>query len=375
MNQPTRYMNNPDAAPVRRQQLRQRTARRLLIWFSTALSVVAILLGVTTVSTVINPPKPPEIPAAPQDTPGKPVAVDAMVRWLEADPQPIPGGRLLSWDGAQITTPPVVRTNQGDAPADAQAQYEYERHEFTVVDGGGRLYAATVVVRANPLLGAVVIGTPSAAARPPQAGTNTAWGNTDAWPGFPSSTASTEVTAAVTEWAVAFTSGDPAVLRREVGDTDSTHAYLPLGAAQPGSTTATITNTALFPAQRAEDDPDPSLMLARVEVSANLGGPLLEGSGVARRAVFTYDVLVAQADTASPRVVSWGPVTTGPTLSPYSVALTGVELDTVAPNPTAAPTPTPTPSPTPAPVPVSPQPPKPAPEPAAPQAPAPSPTT
>ena len=77
------------------------------------LSVLAIFL---TTYSLANPPKPPNPPQPPPlSTEGKPVANRAVAEWLGNDPQPVPGGHILSWDGVDdIKMPSPITEEMSD---------------------------------------------------------------------------------------------------------------------------------------------------------------------------------------------------------------------------------------------------------------------
>lgn len=360
-----RHLENPAAAPVRQRRMTQRNARRL-ITATIVLAVLASFIGVVNVFSALSAARQSASAAGEvgdmNSTPGKPLAVSTMRAWVSADPPPFPGAQIISWDGADLTPPPTPEPGAPESDLARLPNYTTELHRFTLIDSAGTLYAGTITIQSNPDLGSRVTGTPSATRMPPSSPSGAEWGSSEPWQGWSTTQTPSEVDEAVREWASAFTSGDPRELRRVVGDTDATRSYMPLGAAQPGSTTTAIRYAALRTPE--PDAPqDTTLMLVRVELSANFGEPPTEEERLRqqRRPAFTYDLLVSDADTATPRVVSWGPVGTGPDLSPYSVAITGRELvpaETPAPTgpapgstpgPSATPDPAPATDPTPAP--------------------------
>lgn len=102
-----------------------------------------------------------------------------------------------------------------------------------------------------------------------------------------------------------------------------------------------------------------STLLVRVELTADLSGeePSDDSPKASDRPAITYDLLVTAANTAVPKIVSWGGAGSGPDLEPFSVAIEGRDVReddhdnepdaTDAEDPDATGTPTPTPTSTP----------------------------
>lgn len=351
------FVDNPAAPEIARQRRSQQTMRR---WFQIVAALV--ILGFLTVAmkTCTEIAKPPETVDSldVSSSVGKPVAVDELVRWLEADPAPVEGGRMVSWDGVEIIPVPEEQDPEDVDPN--IPNYATEIHHFTVVDAKGRVYAAFVTVRSNPTLGAVVVAAPSIMPVAPSADKGD-WGAVTPWYGYSASQAKEPVVRAVDTWAAAFTGGDPEELRLVVGDGDSTRSYMPLGAASDGKATIIASGLKLTSPDGGKVE-DPSMMLVRVEIRASLNGQptsTYSPSELTGREPIVFDVLVQGADTASPRVVSWGAPGTGPSLEPYSVGISGRDIGaatatpeptgSIAPSGTSAPAGSAAPSQTPAP--------------------------
>ena len=320
------YLENPESEPIRHRDRKVRSLRRWIVaafWSALALVVV---LSLTFVGSLVNSNRnDSNVAPATADSPGKPVAVDTMTRWLAADPQPLPGGQLLSWDRVEIVPRPDIPSGSSDSEAARYPHYDLETHYFTVSDKQGALYTATVTVRTNPELGSVVVGTPTATRNPPSVDEGGDWGNTDTWVGYQSVQVEDVVTEATVDWADAYTSGDPRTLRRVVGDPEAGHSYMPIGAAQPGSTEVRVVAAAAKTPE--QDEPvDRSRLLVRVELTAQFEPADSDDNRQQRRPAFTYDLLVVAADTATPRVVAWGAAGEGPKLTEYANAVTGREL-------------------------------------------------
>lgn len=329
------YIANPAAEPVRKRE-RTARARRMqmtaVFWIAIFLAAMNLVMLVEVLGTGRE-----GTPRGPSSTelnhsPGKALAVQTMLSWLSASPVPLEGGRMLSWDGVEITTPPAPAPGGSQSGPSGVPNYAVEVHRFTVVDGGGVLYSGSVAVEQNDTSGSRLVSTPTLMPIAPSVSQGDAWGASVPWFGWSQQQTPDPVTAAVQSWAVAFTSGDPVKLRQVVGDTNPGHAYVPLGYAT--DTESSIVVSAL--ADPAEDqEPDASRMLLRVELTASLNGQVIDEEATTRQPI-TFDVLVVGADTASPRIVSWGAAGSGTSLSDYSVAITGREpsaMTTETPNP------------------------------------------
>lgn len=248
---------------------------------------------------------------------GKASATLAIERWLARTPAPLPDGALVSWDGFETREAPPLPDN---APEGTQRpDYVQELHRFTLTDGK-RLYDSEVLVNVHPAHGAKVIGTPTLL---PRAAYNSAgWGSEVPWFGFDQNTDTGEADTAVEVWVAAFTSGSPKKLKQTVGDPHKNSAYVPLSGVK--SAKFTITNAGTKTAEN-DDEPEPDWMIARVEIELTWEGQDEPEPGE-QLTHATYDVLITDIDSATPKVVSWGGPGTGPSLKPYSVALTGVTL-------------------------------------------------
>ena len=248
---------------------------------------------------------------------GKATATLAMQKWLAAKPEPLPDGRVISWDGyVDREAPPLP----ADAPQGTQRpEYLEQMHHFTLTDGK-RLYDSDVLVHVDDVYGAKAIGTPTLLPRP--AYNSGGWGGEVDWFGFDTGTDTTGADTAVQSWVDAFISGSPKKLKQSVGDPSKEHAYVPLSDVSSAEFTITTTATKT-PASK--DDPKPKWMIARVQLDITWDGQKEPEPGEQVSSA-TYDVLIVGTNTATPKVVSWGGPGTGPELKKYSVALSGVTL-------------------------------------------------
>lgn len=262
-------------------------------------------------------------------SPGRFAATTYVESWLENVPEPLPGGRLVSWDGSTVLTratdeAPETETSDGtgtetiamenleEAPVTG---YDTTLEHFTLVDGLGRGYTADVHMAIDPRGGAKVLAGPSLTILTPNATDD--WVETEMWPGLEDGAEVTEaVQASVNNWAAAYTSGDPARLRQATGDPDENNTYLPLSGVE--NVSAEVANAAAM---------DNSEMLLRVQLTLEWEGRA-EVSGT--RVPVVMDLLMQKTDTASPMVVAWGAPGTGPKMEPYSNAVPLVEREDIS---------------------------------------------
>lgn len=247
---------------------------------------------------------PPQIQVQEITSPGRFAATQALETWLVTVPNPLPGGRLVSWDGA---TDGGVRS----AGAAAGGQLVVTHEHFTVVDGTGTSYRVTYQVGSDAVGGgSAVLAGPSLQARPqPAAGLTV-----DAlWPGLRKADVTPQIQEAVQTWADAYVSGVPDRLHLVVGDTDADRTYVPISGATHVLTDAKMAGrTDALPTVSTEDTPAERLIV-RAELRVGWEGRDSEPSP----AVIQMDLLVLRADTGAPQVVAWGAPGTGPELTPY----------------------------------------------------------
>lgn len=280
------------------QQMRRRERRRVRLGWAIIVGAVFTIIAFTVLAIgYFSNTNADGGGAGATSTPGRAQAWATMERWLASEPQPLPGGQVLSWDGADITE--VAATQQG---ADA---YSIETHTFTL-SAGNALFSSTVPVYVDSITIAA-LAQPSL--MPLVAGGDVPTGVT-AWPGYESGPNTAAIEAAADTWAEAFTSGDAAQLKFAVNDSDVDAYYVPLTGIE--SIESTVTETGV------REGADSSQLIARVELEVVWAG---QNPDVTGAQVITYDVLIDGVGTGSPRVVSWGGAGTGPTLEPYSVAL------------------------------------------------------
>lgn len=291
-----------------------------------------ILLPVAMLGILSMVPKLTEttvIPAAPVseiNSPTKAAAMQAVTTWLGQNPSPLPGGHLLSWDGAKIQAEPgVIEDPTTSKPVEKQG---LQLHTLTLVTDNGTLFTTTVQVGYSDIRGAQVIGAPTLMPRAPD--DTSKWSNLVSWPNLATVPTTDPVRQSATAWAKAFTSGDPDALRLTVGDQAGNHSYVPL--VQAAASDVRVEETA---AQRATDGKDeskgdaianPSVVTARVSFGITWDGTDVDKTRTSSASRVTYDVLIQQADTASPVIVAWDGVGTGESLKPYQNAVVDREI-------------------------------------------------
>lgn len=266
---------------------------------------------------------------------GKSAAFAAVQQWLGADPSPLPGGAIVSWNGYTIEKPPAPKPDDNTKPL----TYRFETHSFTVARGD-QLFAVAVQVAVDGSASAMATSTPTLTPIV-NADVN---GQIASWFGLDSVSPPEAVADAVTAWANAFTSGDPDELRRAVQDKNPDHTFVPL----TGVTSVASTSiTAAADVPTGDENVKPTQMIIRVELSVWWNGEEPADDAQSKKpAPITYDLLIEDADTASPYVVAWGPVGSGPTLKAHGNAVTGLDLKSGLNNPGTTPTaPTPSASP------------------------------
>lgn len=303
-----------------------------------------ILLPIALLAIISFLPKFLEEPPAPPaqnnqlDSPTKPVAMQAVKNWLAQEPSPLPGGQVLSWDGVKIQAEPKIETN----PENGQVEETQglELHTMTVTSPSGSFFTTQIQVGYSEVRGAQVLGAPTLIPRAPD--DKQTWPNLTAWPNLVKTAKPEPVVQAASAWVKAFTSGDPDSLRLSVGDTGANRSYVPLiqvtaSAIQVGDVAA------LKPSPETPVDEKPAQVVAQVSFAVVWQGQVLGRSETPARV--TYDVLIDQANTASPKVVAWGGAGTGESLKPFMNAVEGRTITadvidkavpTEAPEPAAA---------------------------------------
>jgi len=245
------------------------------------------------------------------------VALTTVTQWLAGDPSPLPGGRVVTWDGYRTVTPVASADDLDDTTETLQT------HTITVT-ANGAFYTAQVQVVVSPTSGARTVGTPALMPAVPAADGYTG----TPWPGAQDAKTSDAVPEAVTQWAQTFVGGTPSQLRLAVGDPDTGHSYMPLVGATALNTTVDYVGVRADQLDSEGNVPDsPPQVIARVTITIDWGQASDDPADPSMTpATLTYDVLIDGASTASPRVVAWGGPGTGPDLEPFSNAIAGREI-------------------------------------------------
>lgn len=275
---------------------------------------VVLLSNIVMFSEVVGGDEAPAQVQSSVDSPTKSTAMIEVRNWLAADPSPLPGGTVLSWDGAKNQQEYKITTAEN---GDTIEQQGIELHKISVTTPSGAIFTTTVQVGYSPVRGAQVIGKPTLL---PTAPNDTgSWPNLKTWPGLVAATPSDAVQQSVRAWVTAFTSGDPNSLRLTVGDTQAGRSYVPL--VQANATNVSLVEAASFKNDDGTTNPEPDRIVARVTFNVTWDGQDV-GSG-ARLGELTYDVLIDKANTAAPAVVAWGGAGTGESLTPFTNAVEG----------------------------------------------------
>lgn len=330
-DQTTEY--NPDAPAVQSAIRSERLKRRALLWIAWVVVPLCLLVSLGLAASNTSNQKPTDLSkasTAANASPGKAAAFAAVQQWLAGDPSPLPGGALISWNGFTVEDPPPADPDSA-APAPT---YRFESHVFTLARGV-QMFTATVQVAVDGPASAMATSSPALSPVLNAQLTDTVV----PWFGVKTTTATVPVQDAVKSWATAYASGDPNALRRAVQDKDVDHTYVPL------SDVASVADVRITSAADVPTDDKtkkPTQMIVRVELSLWWNGSQPPADAVENRkpAPITYDLLIDDADTASPFVVAWGPAGTGTTLKAQANALTGVDLQQLKAPTTTVPAPT-----------------------------------
>jgi len=251
---------------------------RWWVWVSLAMVPVALVAVLASAAKSAGPAGPGAV--------GEPVATVDLHNWLASKPSPLPGGHVVDWQGAV-----ALATSGGVNP---WSSYD----EDFAVQAKGRLWRAVIEVAVVAPGEAVAISGPDLEPYPSavQAPASGPWPGTNASSDVPST-----VSAAISAWANAYCSGNPAILRLAVGDVDPAHVYAPLAGVGAEHVAA------VWYAGLPDGD-----ALAQVDLwvrwAAQRSAPTQP---------MVLDVLVARASLLAPLVVSWGPAGTGPELHAY----------------------------------------------------------
>lgn len=266
---------------------------------------------------------------------GKSEAFRALQEWIATDPSPLPGGKIVSWDGFTTEAPPAPTSENTVTP-----DYSFENHSFTVTRDN-TMWRADVQVVVDDILGASVTAPPSLSPLPTVQVTASS-----PWFTLEQASPSTAVTQAVQAWAAAYTGGNSDALHQIVQDRDTDRSYIPLYGVD-SLVGAEITAAGAAPlTDAAGTATDTIVVRVQLQFWWKGGKPAVgPDEQLPLPTPVAYDLLVEHADTATPVVVAWGAPGTGPTLKPYQNAVaaivsdpkSGLGEDTPAAEPTTAP--------------------------------------
>lgn len=283
------------------------------------LGIAAIVLQVYALANPIEPDPPPEPPSLGSDA--KPIATKTVGEWLSSNPQPVPEGRVLSWDGFDDVPLPQVDTEgmSEDEIDDVRFTYTIEVHKFTVIDKNDMLYTVAIQVADDESAGPHVVGSPSLL---PDAIPATNFQMENPWPNMPGQSLPPSTDTAINAWAEAFTSGRPDDLRQAVSDPETAHSYTPLCKVKEFE--LTVEDSAYFQREvegSSDTENDPNRALARVNLVLHWEGQSVPEEST--ESTISYDLLLEGVDSASPRVVAWGAPGEGPEMKEFDNAVVG----------------------------------------------------
>lgn len=252
-------------------------------------------------------------------------ALDTVSDWLSSDKSPLTEAKVEGWDGAEKLEWPETTEKK-----DRTYQVWVAR---VLVSTDSNNYVAGVQVTVDDE-GTSVTGAPSLEAIPSTANKNSISDGSQ-WPGTSAVPASDAVTRAVQAWADAYVSGNSTTLTTIMADPDTKHSYIPISGFT--SVTATV-NTSAYHAYSKGNKPDESQLMVSVTLAC-------KRDGQSQLAQLTFDLLVADPTTGSAKVTAWGAPGSGPTLTPYTNAITTSDTEgTATPMPSITPGTTPTPT-------------------------------
>jgi hypothetical protein len=291
-----------------------RTYTKMSVWAFPVVAVVVLSLWSNASNAVETPPV---VITNQVDTAGKSAAILAVNSWMSSKPAPLNGGQIIAWNGFDVKdAKPVPAELERDI---IDPTYEVEIHHFTLSDAQGYTYLSDVAVAVDEVEGTSAVTTPSLSPVMPSADN---WATSGTWYGLQAAPSTDAITVAIDQWARAFASGDPAVLRSIVGDGDATHSYMPLYGVS-GVTTQFIAGGSVPKiVQGAVSDDPATTIIAQVRLQLTWTDAPAVGIGQGTGdSTVTYDLLINGADTAAPVVVAWGGPGSGTTLAPYDQAI------------------------------------------------------
>jgi hypothetical protein len=293
-------------SPTRVLRRRQRWYRAVIVTALCLFPIVGLALFVTSANLRDVLDKTDQGTDVPVEE-GRTAAVMAVENWLRTDPSPIPGSQVVAWESAEALSARDTETVTEQVGDLGEASLVAHR---VVVRSDAGVLAALVVVASSPDGSHTVVGQLGLEPVVPILQNLAA---TDAWTGLEPVEPGDSAQAAIAAWVDAFTSGEADRLRLVVGDPASGHHYLPL----QGVAAATHD---IHAAAVPTDDGEEEHLLVQVDVTLEWDAQD-DGETEDPVAEVSYDVLVANPNSAAPRVVAWGAPGAGPGLTPYQNAV------------------------------------------------------
>jgi hypothetical protein len=240
-----------------------------------------------------RPPAPPVIPPTATATG---FATSATFDWLSGNGTSLPTAENVSEDlgGNGVAAKGIEGVQWSSFEKLEEGGRSFELHRFTFAGVPPRQLLVTVeLTKSGPVLAAdpALVPFTDAGGPTPAADRSNSPSKLDV-PAALSSTAS--------DWAAAFAKDDREELASLTGDLEQ-RTYVGLGGFTAGSSSVT-----------SVVDAGKGLWLVRVEVKLTQGEFTSSTS---------YDLLVADGDTADPKIVSWGAAGQGPLLVPFDVGI------------------------------------------------------
>lgn len=331
----------------RKRQKRSKWLRVYMYAVLLFLFPVSALVNFIHVGNTVGNQEPVDIDTTATHSPHKAMAVQEVTSYLNQDPAPLPGVSLSGWDYVESTSNgKLALENSDNQPEDfdealAEA-VSHETHYLSLVSETGALYTASVEVAFSDTDGAWVTAPVSVTSQAP-ASSDTMISSGDTFPGrAPVSGNTTDIESAVQSWSESYFSADPVRLKQAVGDGSDNTAYMPMPKAANTSVSVNsmaVADEATFNEEQEQFDhllarvtitvtwPDASNGIAGLVNSSDEESSDEEAAEAEEHvAEFSYDVLLFGADTATPQVVSWGPVGSSDDLAEFSNGIEYREL-------------------------------------------------
>lgn len=305
---------HPTSDDTKRLEKRKRFFRTW-VWSSIFLLPLALLAIAGLVGQLITAEE--EVESA-VESPRKGTAIVEVEKWLGTNPQPLPGGKVLSWDSVENV--PVPEPKNGEEDPDPPIM---EIHHLTVGNRSGMTFNVAVELSTTKAYGTQLVSGPSMIPQPPRSEADST-GDINPWPSLEEADVNDSVNAAVEQWAKAFTSGNPDELRLAVGDERPDVSYMPLTGVRLDG--ASVQRAGVRTTTGGDEElPDTIVVAANLTIVWKGHEPK---DGETTSSNVTYDLLVERASTASPRVVAWAAPGQGAYIERHSNALEGRNLTT-----------------------------------------------